>query len=238
MRISREDALRAAAASKKLLTVRKGQAWLLCPYKPNVTYHAVHWDHEQRVSVQCEGKNCKYCPKRANPKLHVPALVLKKPFHADRADGYRFPAGEFFQEKNWAAKIVELTQNCFEAFDQESKPDELLLAWRPGEKQNGPMFCRWLKTVLKGVPSHLADLKVSDILPGVIGGTYRDAVEQVPLDNSEHARIKHNQTYQTQEALTGTPDEASGHKCMEADLPWPTIVGRVARQEEYQCDGI
>jgi len=238
MRISREEALASCGAAKKLLNVRKGQAWLICPYKPHVTYHAVHWDHEQKASVQCEGKKCTYCPRKANPKIHVPALVLKKPFHASMAEGYRFPEGEYFQELRWGTKIVELTQSCFDVFDQESQPDELLLAWRPGERQNGRLFCRWLKTCLKGVPSHLADLKVTDILPGVIGGTYRDAVEEVALDNSEHSRIKHNQTYQTQLAPDASTEVIAGHICMQSPASPIGNFREQVLQEDHQCEGI
>lgn len=197
MRISKDEAMAAATATKKLLTVRKGQCWLFAPYMPGASYHAVHWDSLAKQSVQCEEANCRYCPAKANPKVHLPAIVRKQPMRAESAESVKFPDGAHYRADLFSTKIVELTKNCFEALDVPSEPNELAIAWRPGNSQNGPLFFRWLRVILKGVPDDLQFLQVNDILPGVIGGTYRTH-QEVTIDNSATGRIKHNQSYQTQ----------------------------------------
>jgi len=191
MRISQDEAVNMASAAKKLHTVKKGQAWLFCPYVPGAAYHTVHWDPVEKQSYQCEGSKCTICPKAPNRKIHVPSLLFKRPYRLHEVDGLAFPQDIICDSKHWTPKIVELTANCIKPFNLPSEPDQLALAWRPGEKQNGTLFFKWLVGRLKGVPEELAELSVAAILPGVIGGSYRD-YEERSLDNSLDGRIKHN----------------------------------------------
>lgn len=191
MRISRDEALAMASAKKKLLTVRKGQGWLLCPYMPGAAYHSVHWLSEDRQSVQCEGEvDCPHHHRPLNRKVHVPCLVLKRPYRADSVGGLRF-VQDLYHNSDWTPKIVELTGNCFKPLEEPSRPDQLGIAWRPGDKQNGTLYFKWIDAILRDVPAELAELTVAKILPGVIGGRYRD-YEERSLDNSLEGRIKHN----------------------------------------------
>lgn len=190
MRISKEEALQGANAAKKLLTVKKRQAWLLCPYMPGAAYHTVHWDPVAKQSVQCEEENCPYCPQQPNRKVHIPCFVCKRPKPLDHVATMAYPQGIIF-DQHWTTKIVELTANCFPALELPSEPDQLAVAWRPGERFNSPLFFKWIPGVLRGMPADLTELDVNKILPGVIGGTYRTHRVDT-LDNSLTGRIKHN----------------------------------------------
>jgi len=190
MRISKEEALEHANAAKKLHTVKKGQVWLFCPYMPGASYHSVHWDPSIKESVQCEGDKCIYCPKTPNRKAHVPCMLFKRPYRLHEEPTLRFPQ-DIICDQHWTPKIIELTSNCLRPLNLPSDPDQLAIAWRPGEKTNGTLFFRWIEGHLKGVPAELAELDVAKILPGVIGGTYRDYQERT-LDNELEGRIKHN----------------------------------------------
>lgn len=205
MRITREEALAFASAKKKLLTVKKGQAWLFCPYMSAAAYHSVHWDHQAEQSVQCEGEGCTYCPHPPNRKVHLPSLVCKKPYRIETVDSLKFPEGAFYHAAHWGDKIVELTAACFAALEAASQPNQLAIAWRPGPRRNGQVYFRWVEGVLKGIPPELEFLDVDKILPGVIGGTYRNSHQTVALDNSEGSRIKHKLAYPTFNEFDGTP---------------------------------
>lgn len=229
MRITREEAHAWASAKKKLLTVKKGQAWLFAAYVPGAAYHAVHWDHIAQCSVQCDGPTCTYCPRPVNRKLHVPAFVCKRPYRAEEVAGLKFPADILYRADHWGEKIVELTANCFAAFDVPSAPDQLGIAWRPGSKQNGTLFFKWLPIKLLQVPPELAALTVEKILPGVIGGRYVDAREVTPaLDIPEGSRIKHNESYRRD--ADGNSDDGDGAAAAAAaPEPSPRIGPRRGR---------
>lgn len=190
MRITKEEALTMGCAGKKLHTVKKGQAWLFCPFIPGAGYHSVHWDHVAKLSVQCEGPGCQRCPQPVNRKVHIPCLLYKRPYAIGTVPEMRFPQNIAFNAESWRPKVIELTANCFMALEQPSAPDQLAVAWRPGDKQNGPLHFRWVEGKLGGVPDELAELDINSILPGVIGGTYRDRAD-VDLDKSSQGRIKH-----------------------------------------------
>lgn len=193
MRIPKEMALQSANAAKKLLLVKKEQCWLFCPYMPGAAYHTVHWLHEDRQSVQCEGPGCPHCPRGVNRKVHIPCLVHKRPYRIETVPTLDFPQGIRF-DQHWTPKIIELTGNCFKALEEPSEPDQLAIAWRPGPRQNGPLFFKWVTGILRGVPAELAELDVNKILPGVIGGVYRDYAQltEADLTNNPTSRIKHN----------------------------------------------
>lgn len=195
MRISKEEAHGSANAAKKLHTVKKRQAWLFCPYMPGAAYHTVHFDRSDNQSYQCEGENCRYCPSQPNRKVHIPCLLYKRPKLIEHVPTLAYPQDIRF-EPSWVPKIIELTGNCFKALDEPSQPDQLAVAWRPGDRQNGPLHFRWVVGRLLDVPDDLADLDVNRILPGIIGGTYRTNAE-LALDNSEAGRIKHKTPYQS-----------------------------------------
>jgi len=190
MRISKEEAHQGANAAKKLLTVKKRQAWLICPYMPGAAYHAVHWDPVSKQSIQCEEEGCPFCPQQPNRKVHVPCFVCKRPKPLDHVPTMGFPQGLIF-DGHWTIKIVELTANCFPALELPSEPDQLAVAWRPGERHNSPLFFKWIPGVLRGVPAEIAELDVDKILPGVIGGTYRTH-QKLTLTEDQSGRIKHN----------------------------------------------
>jgi len=191
MRISQEEALAVASAKKKLHTVRKGQAWVFCPYMPGATYHTVHWLSEDHCSVQCEGEtDCPHHHRPINHKAHIPCLLFKKPYRADTVGGLKFPQ-DLYHNGDWVPKIIELTGNCFKPLQESSEPDQVGIAWRPGEKQNGTLYFKWLPAKLLNVPLELAELTVAKILPGVIGGRYRDYVN-LTLTDDPNDRIKHN----------------------------------------------
>jgi hypothetical protein len=211
MRISREEALAFASAKKKLLTVKKGNAWLFAPYMPGAAYHSVHWDHEQKVSVQCEGASCSYCPKVPNKKVHIPSLVCKKPYRIETVDSLRFPQGIFYNSAHWGDKIVELTSGCFAALELPSEPNQLAIAWRPGPRQNGPLHFKWLEGTLKNIPEDLEELDVNKVLPGIIGGRYVDS-GPLPLTEQPTGRIKHNVPYQTLEV--DNPGDTPGYSAI------------------------
>lgn len=197
MRISKEEALEFASASKKLHLVKAGWVWLFCPYMPAAAYHSVHYMHEDGCSVQCDGPGCTICPRRANKKVHIPSLVMKKPYRKDVLDSLKFPQDVHYDPRHWAQKIFELTANCFKPLEQPSQPNQLGVAWRQGDSRNSPLNFKWIPGILKGIPADLEDLSVDKILPGIIGGTYRNAHETTPLDNSADGRIKHKFPYQT-----------------------------------------
>lgn len=191
MRISRDEALSAHDAAKKLLTCRQRQCWLFCPYVPGANYHSVHWLPDAKQSVQCDGKDCRICPRPVNRKVHVPALVYKKPYPADAAESLGFPQDIRFNV-DWRAKIVELTGNCIKPFNCPSEPDQLAIAWRPGSHHKATLFFKWITGRLRDVPQILAELSVAKILPGVIGGRYVNDVYEVDLDIPDGSRIEHN----------------------------------------------
>lgn len=229
MRISREEALAFASVKKKLHVIKKGQAWLFAPYMEQAAYHSVHWLHDQHVSVQCDGPTCKYCPQKTTQKVHVPAFVCKKPYLPEAAEGLKFPQGVYFNSAHWGTKIVELTSNCFAALNQDSKPMQLAVAWRPGNRNNGPLFFKWIDGILREVPNDLEELDVDKVLPGIIGGRYVGG-GPVPLDNPPPGRIKHNLPYQTLEvdnrdypaqSYRGEPDKFNreAHGCTTEEVP-------------------
>lgn len=190
MRMTEEQANYTADAAKKLQLVKKGYAWLFMPHKPGATYHSVHWVSDDRQSVQCEGKDCPYCPRKPNPKVHVPCLLYRKWCKADKVDA-PVPTTFEYTPELWRPMIIELTKNCFTAFKAHSEPGQLGIAFRPGPMQNGKLYFKWLDSFLQGVPASLEHVTVQQVLPGVIGGTYRDYVDQTLTDDPDNP-IKHN----------------------------------------------
>jgi len=190
MFISKDEAVSMAQARHKVKTCRAGQGWLICPYMPGARYSKVHYVPELEKSVQCDDDACHYHYLPLVSKAHVPALVNKKPQTIVQCEAGALEAEVLFRGEHWSARIVEITAGCLKYLLQDSRPDQLAVVYRKGPRNNGPLSFKWLDSVLKGVPPHIASMAVEEILPAVIYGQYRNAAE-VALDNSVEGPIKH-----------------------------------------------
>jgi len=122
--------------------------------------------------------------------------------YADR-EGLKVSAKLTYSPERWAAKIVELTESCFEAFEQDQPPFGTLgvIARAPGRKNNKVEFC-WLRgKELASFPPQ--QLTPEEIVPAVIRGTYYPAATVTPLDNSAGGPTKHKLAYPTYDDLDG-----------------------------------
>jgi len=192
MFISKDEAVMASKSRHKLKVCRVGQGWLCCPYVPGAIYSQGHWVPPP-VSrwLQC-GKVCQYHYLPVITKAHVPALCGKRPQTIEQSKHCGFEEELVYRPDNWLQKIVEITAGCFEAFHQESKPDQLAVVYREGPARNGPLTFRWLTTALRGAPASLAHFDIQSALPAIIHGELAYAVDTTPLDNPSDPRIKHN----------------------------------------------
>lgn len=196
MHISKDQAVALAQARQKLHTCRVGQGWLIAPYVDGGRFTAMHWLPDPiNSSMPCSGPGCPWCHLKAIPKLHVPALVHRQYSRPEVARVRDASAGMNYLPGEWSVRIVELTANCFAAFDKPSAPDELAYMWRDDGRRNGPLNFRWTGGILRAVPPDLINLAVEDVLPAVIHSAQRTRGE-VTLDKDAQSRIKHKTGYQ------------------------------------------
>jgi len=188
---SKEEAVAIHEQRHRLRTCKQGQAWVFCPYKPGATYAMGHYVAETRGWEFCQGEGkCPHHHLRLISKMHVPGLVAVQCVPATSGQQYNVDDIVFRPDK-WAAKIVELTAGCIEAFHGDSKPDQLAIIWRASGRNNNPLHFRWLRGCLKGVPAQLKELTIEDTLPAIIHGQTVIG-RTVDVDNSRPGPTKHN----------------------------------------------
>lgn len=190
MFISKELAAAMAEGRKRFLSVYEGRAVLFMPYGGDRhRYVATHYVPELHRSVLCPGpEECRFHHVQEVAKCHVAALVLRKALPYSSREGKGLPKKGSYSPEAWTAKIVELTESCFKAFQDQRPEGTLATIARPAGRKNGQVEFRWMESELTDYPE--APLSVEELLPVVIRGTFYNQAE-VHLDKSGQRPIKH-----------------------------------------------
>ncbi len=198
MFIDKELAQAMAEGRKRFCCVYEGRALLVMPFPDTERHVATHYVPELKRSIICTGpETCRWHYLVDVAKKHVAAWVFRKAFPWDRRDGASLPATVPFRDCDWSARILELTEHCFAAFDSD-RPEYATLgviAREPG-KVNNKVHFTWLHgKKLTQFPDKV--LSPEELVPAVIRGTYYPTAA-VALDKDEDGR---NQTPQVENSF-------------------------------------
>jgi len=204
MFISKELAHAMAEGRKKFCCVYEGRALLIMPFVASERHVSTHYAADLHRSIICTGEGpCRYHHLPEIAKKHVGCWVHRQHMpYADR-EGLKVSAKLTYSPERWAAKIVELTESCFEAFEQDQPPfgTMAIIARLPGRKNNKVEFS-WLRgKELTAFPPQ--QLTPEQIVPAVIRGTYYPGATVTALDNSDGGPTKHKLAYPTYDDLDG-----------------------------------
>lgn len=191
MFISKEMANAMAEGRKRFLSVYEGRAVLLMPFPESVRHVATHYVPELHRSVMCEGEgNCRFCFLQQVAKIHVAAWVFRSAAKFEDRASPKLPDHVVYDPAFWSAKIVELTEHCFEAFGDGQEYGTLATLGRePGRKNNKVHFHWLLGRQLENFPPQ--PLQCEQITPAVIRGTFYNKMETT-IDKTPDGRTKHN----------------------------------------------
>lgn len=199
MFIPKELALAMAAGRRKFLSVYEGRAVLFMPFADHARHVSTHYVAELKRSVICQGVGqCQHHHLQEVAKCHVAALVYRKHMPYSAVKDMKLPPVLQFDPAGWVAKIVELTENCFDEFEAVKDYGTLCVISRKPGRKNNPVEFAWLDGhKLENFPAE--PLAPENVVPAVIRGTFYP-VADVAIDKNAKGRIKHKINSPTESA--------------------------------------